>query len=99
MVVCFLITASSVGTALYLNHKNNRLAANNIKFRAIRQTAPTWGHWVDTTYSHNPKAMEENTIKLEAEALEKVYAEEVARETAEKATQARKRLHSLKNKD
>ncbi|MCX2430648.1 MULTISPECIES: hypothetical protein [unclassified Pedobacter] len=43
--------------------------------------------------------MEENTIKLEAEALEKAYAEEVARQTAEEAKQARKRLHSLKNKE
>ncbi|RLJ80846.1 hypothetical protein BCL90_1648, partial [Pedobacter alluvionis] len=34
--------------------------------------------------------------KKSAEALEKAYAEEVARETAEEAKQARKRLHSLK---
>nr|WP_315419897.1 hypothetical protein [uncultured Pedobacter sp.] len=43
--------------------------------------------------------MEENTIKLENEALEKAYAEKIARETAEEAKQARKRLHSLKKKD
>ena len=43
--------------------------------------------------------MEEKTIKLEAEVLEKAYAEDVARETVEEAKQARKRLHSLKNKD
>ena len=99
LAACFLITASSFGIALYLNHENNRMSANDIKFRAIRQTASTWGHWADTTYSRNPKAMEETTIKLEAEALEKAYAEEVARETAEEAKQARKRLHSLKKKD
>lgn len=99
VVVCSLITASATGTALYLNHENNRLAANDIKFRAIRQIAPKWGHWADTTYSRNPKGMEENTVKLENEALEKAYAEEVARETAEEAKQARKRLHSLKKKD
>ncbi|SEB21939.1 hypothetical protein [Pedobacter hartonius] len=99
VVVCFLITASSVGTALYLKHENNRMSANSIKFRAIRQLAPKWGHWADTTYSRNPKAMEENTVKLENEALEKAYAEEVAREKAEEAKQARKRLDSLKKKD
>lgn len=99
LAACFLITASSVGTALYLNHQNNRMSANDIKFRAISQTAPRWGHWADTTYSRNPKAMEENIIKLETEALEKAYAEEIARETAEQAKQARKRLHSLKKKD
>jgi hypothetical protein len=43
--------------------------------------------------------MEENTIKLKVEALEKAYAEEVARQTAEEAKQAKKRLHSLKKKD
>lgn len=98
VAACFLITASAVGTTLYLNHENNLLAANDIKFRAIRQIAPKWGHWADTTYSRNPKVMEENTIKLEAEALEKAYAEEIARETAEEAKQARKRLDSLKKK-
>lgn len=99
VAACFLITASSVGTALYLKHENNRMSANDIKLRAIKQIAPKWGHWADTTYIRNPKAMDENTIKLEAEALEKAYAEEVARETAEEAKQARKRLHSLKKKD
>lgn len=99
VAACFLITASSFGTALYLNHEKNRMSANDIKFRAIRQIAPKWGNWADTTYMRNPKAMEENTIKLENEALEKAYAEEVARETAEEAKQARKRLHSLKKKD
>ncbi|MFW0715025.1 hypothetical protein [Pedobacter sp. N23S346] len=99
VAACVLVTALSTGTALYLNHENNHLAANDIKFRAIRQIAPRWGHWADTTYSRNPKVMEENTIKLETEALEKAYAEEVARETAEEAKRAKKRLHSLKKKD
>jgi len=99
VAACFLITASSTGTALYLKHENNRMSGNDIKFRAIRQIAPKWGHWADTTYSRNPKAMEKNTIKLETEALEKTYAEEVARQTPEEAKQASKRLHSLKNKN
>lgn len=99
VVVCFLITASSVGTALYLKHENNRMSANAIKFRAIRQLAPKWGNWADTTYGRSPEMMEENTVKLENEALEKAYAEEVAREKAEEAKQARKRLDSLKKKD
>jgi len=99
VVVCFLITASSVGTALYLKHENNRMSASDIKFRAIRQIAPKWGNWADTTYSRNPKAMEGNTIKLETEALEKAYAEEVAKQKIEEANQAKKRLDSLKKKD
>jgi hypothetical protein len=37
----------------------------------VRQLAPKWGHWADTTYIRNPKAMKENTVKLENEALEK----------------------------
>ncbi len=98
VVVCFVLTCTSIGTALYLNHQNNQMIANDIKFRAIRQTAPTWGHWADTTYIRNPKAMEENTVKLESEALEKAYAEEVARQTADEARQAKKRLDSLKKK-
>lgn len=99
VAACFLITASSVGTALYLKHENNRMIANDIKFRAIRQITPKWGHWADMTYSRNPIAMEENTIKLENEALEKAYAEEVAIRKVEEAKQAKKRLDSLKKKD
>lgn len=99
VLVCSLVMASSVGTALYLKHENNRMSANNIKFRAIRQIAPKWGHWADTTYSRNPKAMEENTSMLENEALEKAYAEEVARQKIEEAKQAKKRLDSLKKKN
>ena len=99
VAACFLITASSTGTAFYLKHENNRMTANDIKFRAIRQIAPKWGHWADTTYSRNPMAMGENTIKLETEVLEKAYAEEVARQKVEEANQAKKRLDSLKKKD
>ena len=98
LAVCFVLTSASVGNALYLNHENNRMSANDIKFRAIRQTAPIWGHWADTTYNRNPQAMEENTFKLETEALETAYAEEVAKEMAEEANEARKRLDSLKKK-
>lgn len=99
VAACFIITASSTGTALYLKYVNNRMIACDIKFRAIRQIAPKWGHWADTTYIRNPKSMEENTIRLEAEALERAYAEKVAREKEEEAKQAKKRLHSLRKKD
>jgi hypothetical protein len=69
-----IVTAISTGLCANLWVENNRLEANDIKFRAIRQIYPTPAKWADDYYSKNPNAMESATVQLENEAMEKSTA-------------------------
>ena len=73
-VMLIIVTAVSTGLCAHLWVENNRLEANDIKFRAIRQVYPTPAKWADGYYSKSPKAMETATEQLENEALEKSIA-------------------------
>jgi hypothetical protein len=66
-----IVTTVSTGLCAHLWVEYNRLEANDIKFRAIRQVYPAPAKWADEYYSKNPKAMEAATEQLENEALEK----------------------------
>jgi hypothetical protein len=73
-MMLLIVTAISTGLCANLWVENNRLEANDIKFRAIRQIYPTPAKWADDYYSKNPNAMESATVQLENEAMEKSTA-------------------------
>ncbi|MCR8560480.1 hypothetical protein KXD93_22690 [Mucilaginibacter sp. BJC16-A38] len=97
-MILLIITAISTGLSGYLWSANNRLEINDIKYRAIRQTAPEYTHWADTTYLRDPDAMINNTVKLEDEALEKTAMENIVFRKNKEAKAAIKRLQNLKKK-
>ena len=70
-MMLLIVTAVSIGLCAHLWVENNRLEANDIKFRAIRQVYPAPAKWADEYHNKNPKAMEAATEQLENEALEK----------------------------
>lgn len=94
----FVILACLSGYCFHLYNKNERLEANDIKYRAIRRTAPKWTNWADTTYARNPEAMVNNTAKLEDQALEQAEAHLIAKDKEDQARTAKKRLKDLKKK-
>ena len=70
-MMLLLVTAISSGLCAHLWVENNRLEANDIKFRAIRQVYPIPAKWADNYYTTNPKSMADATEQLENEALER----------------------------
>jgi hypothetical protein len=73
-MMLLIVTALSTGLCAHFWVENNRLEANDIKFRAIRQVYPIPAKWADQYYAKSPKAMEDATEQLESEALEKSAA-------------------------
>ncbi len=73
-VMLLIVTAVSTGVCAHLWVETNRLEANDIKFRAIRQVYSIPAKWADQYYAKNPKVMEDATEQLENEALEKSTA-------------------------
>jgi hypothetical protein len=70
-MILLIVTAVSSGLCANLWVENSRLAANDIKFRAIRQVYPIPAKWADDYYTKNPKEMDVATEQLENEALER----------------------------
>jgi hypothetical protein len=73
-IILLIVTAFSSGLCAYFWSENNKLVANDIKFRAIQQVYPIPAKWADQYYAKNPKAMEDATKQLENEELEKSTA-------------------------
>jgi hypothetical protein len=70
-MILLIVTAITTGLCGHLWVENNRLQANDIKFRAIKQVYPIPVKWADDYYTKNPKAMGDATEQLENESLEK----------------------------
>jgi hypothetical protein len=70
-MMLLIVTAISSGLCAHFWVENNRLAANDIKFRAIRQIYPIPAKWADNYYTTNSKSMADATEQLENEALER----------------------------
>jgi hypothetical protein len=70
-MMLLIVTAVGTGLCAHFWVENNRLAANDIKFRAIRQVYPIPAKWADDYYAKNPKAMEDVIEQLETEDLER----------------------------
>jgi hypothetical protein len=70
-MMLLIVSAVSTGLCAHLWVENNRLKANDIKFRAIRQVYPIPAKWADDYFAKNPKEMADATEQLENEALER----------------------------
>lgn len=96
-ITLLIVTALTIGSALYLWSDNRRMEENDIKFRMIRQTDPDIAYRTDTLYHQNPEAIEAETRRLEARQLAVAQAEAALTKSKERAAEAEKRLKKLKN--
>jgi len=95
-MMLLIITAICAGLCGYLWTENNRMQANDIKFRMIRQVYPIQGNWADSYYSKNPEGMEDTTAKLEEQALERSSAQDRIEQAEREVKQARRQLKKNK---
>ncbi|MCX2430650.1 hypothetical protein [Pedobacter sp. GR22-10] len=63
VAACFLITASSVGTALYLNHRNNRLNSEAYNYWLVRAMYPVVSKTIEKKLRDDPNGFIEKAEK------------------------------------
>jgi hypothetical protein len=98
-IILLIFVALSAGLSIYLWIANNRLKANDIKFRMTRQMYPVQANEADSEYTNNPEGMEKLTIKYETEALESSEAADIAKQIEREAKEAKDKLDQLKRSD
>ncbi|MGY4538764.1 lysophospholipase L1-like esterase [Mucilaginibacter sp. UYNi724] len=91
IVICFLATSLSVGTALFLNHQNDRLNDEAYNFWLVRALYPDVSKTIEKKLTEDPKSLNQQAEK----AMEKQEAVMAAQAQAEKAD---KELKAARNK-
>jgi hypothetical protein len=94
-VILLIVTAISTGLNAHLWLENNRLQANDIKFRMLRQAYPEQANWAEQHYFNNPDTAESETIRLENEAEERSEAADIANQKEREAKAAKQKLIKL----
>ncbi|MDB5122514.1 MAG: hypothetical protein JWP94_643 [Mucilaginibacter sp.] len=86
IVVCFVVTASSVSTALYLNHQNDRLNDEAYNFWLVRALYPQTAETIINKLKEDPEGFVANAEK----AMEKQQAIIAAKAIADQAEKDQK---------
>ncbi|MEO3407647.1 hypothetical protein AAFN85_27255, partial [Mucilaginibacter sp. CAU 1740] len=86
VVVAFVITAGSFGTALYLNHQNDRLNEEAYNFWLVRALYPKTAKIIITGLKNDPNAF----IAKAEKAMEKQQAIDAAKALADQADKDQK---------
>ncbi|MGF7077013.1 hypothetical protein [Mucilaginibacter sp. 3215] len=94
VVVAFVVTAGSFGTALYLNHQNDRLNEEAYNFWLVRAMYPKTAETIITELKDNPSAF----IAEAEKAMEKQQAIAAAKAIADKADKDQKTARDNLNK-
>ena len=94
VVVAFVVTAGSFGTALYLNHQNDRLNEEAYNFWLVRAMYPKTAETIITELKDNSSAF----IAEAEKAMEKQQAIAAAKAIADKADKDQKTARDNLNK-
>ena len=89
VVVCFVVTSLSVGTALYLNHQNDRLNDEAYNFWLVRALYPEVSKTIEKKLADDPKGLNQQAEK-EMEKQEAIIAAQAQAEQADKEQKAAK---------
>jgi len=95
-IVLLILSAALMGICLNLWSDNGNMEDNDIKFRMVRQIAPSVAYRVDTLYYSDPKGMEKKTKQLEAQQLALSKAEAAAKKVTEEAILAKEKAKKLR---
>lgn len=96
-MILLIVTAISTGLCGHLWLENNRLQANDIKFRMLRQCYPIQANWAEQYYFNNPNTVENETIRLENEAKERSDNLDIAIQKKREAKGIKEKLIRLKH--
>ena len=89
VVVCFVVTSLSFGTALYLNHQNDRLNDNAYNFWLVKALYPEVAKTIEKKLADDPKGLNQQAEK-EMEKQEAITAAQAQAEQADKEQKAAK---------
>lgn len=94
----FTISAALTGICLHLWSDNGKMRDNDVKFRMVRQMAPSVAHRTDTLYNSDPEGMEKKTKQLEAQQLALAEAEAADKQITEEGIKTKKKIEKLKKR-
>ena len=86
VAVCFVVTSLSFGTALYLNHVNDRLHDDAYNFWLVKALYPEVSKTIEKKLADNPQGLNQQAEK----EMEKQEAIRVAQAQAEQADKEQK---------
>ncbi len=95
-IILLILSAVTTGICIHLWSDNGKMKDNDVKFRMVRQMAPSIAYRADTLYYRDPEGMEKKTKQLEAQQIAIAQAEAAARQIAEEAVSAKKKTNKLK---
>ncbi|TFF38497.1 hypothetical protein [Mucilaginibacter psychrotolerans] len=96
LVVCFIITAGSVGTALYFYHQNDHLNREAYNFWLFRALYPDVAKAIDTKLEEDPKGFIEKAEKAMVKQQAIIAAEAVAAQAEKDHKEAKRKLEKVK---
>ncbi|MDP9081313.1 MAG: hypothetical protein M3O71_28205 [Bacteroidota bacterium] len=96
LVACFIITAGSVGTALYFYHQNDRLNREAYNFWLVRALYPDLAKTINTKLAEDPKSFIDKAEKAMAKQQAIIAAEAVAAQAEKDQKEAKEKLEKVK---
>jgi hypothetical protein len=96
LVVCFIITAGSIGTALYFYRQNDRLNREAYNFWLVRALYPEIAKTIDTKLAKDPKEFIETAEKAMVKQQAISAAEAVAAQAEKDQEEAKQKLEKVK---
>jgi hypothetical protein len=96
LVVCFVITAGSIGTALYFYHQNDRLNREAYNFWLVRALYPEVAKTIDAKLTEDPKGFIDKAEKAMAKQQAIIAAEAVAAQAEKDQKDAKEKLEKVK---
>ncbi len=96
LVACFIITAGSVGTALYFYHQNDRLNREAYNFWLVRALYPEVAKTIETKLTEDPKGFIDKAEKAVTKQQAIIAAEAVAAQAEKDQKEAKQKLDKVK---
>jgi hypothetical protein len=96
LVVCFVITAGSVGIALYFYHQNDRLNREAYNFWLVRALYPEVAKTIEAKLTEDPKGFIEKAEKAMVKQQAIIAAETVAAQAEKDQKEAKRKLEKVK---
>jgi hypothetical protein len=96
LLICFVLTAGSVGAALYFNHQNDRLNREAYNFWLARALYPEVAKTIETKLTEDPKGFIEKAEKAMAQQQAIIAAEAVAAQAEQDQKEAKRKLEKVK---
>lgn len=95
LVVCFVVTAGSIGMALYFYHQNDRLNREAYNFWLVRALYPVVAKTIEKKLSEDPKSFIDKAEKAMVKQQAIIAAEAVAVQAEKDQKEAKRKLEKV----